>query len=98
MGQVGNIIASLLSIYLIILIGRLVFDFVQIFARDWRPSGLVLVLVEGIYTVTEPPLKVIRRVVPPVRLGQVSLDLGFLILLIGIQILIGVFRGLSMQG
>jgi YggT family protein len=97
-GQVGNIIASLLSIYLIILIGRLVFDFVQIFARDWRPSGLVLVLVEGIYTVTEPPLKVIRRVVPPVRLGQVSLDLGFLILLIGIQILIGVFRGLSMQG
>jgi len=96
--QVGNIIASLLSIYLIILIGRLVFDFVQIFARDWRPSGLVLVLVEGIYTVTEPPLKVIRRVVPPVRLGQVSLDLGFLILLIGIQILIGVFRGLSMQG
>ena len=98
MSQVGNIIASLLSIYLIILIGRLVFDFVQIFARDWRPSGLVLVLVEGIYTVTEPPLKVIRRVVPPVRLGQVSLDLGFLILLIGIQILIGVFRGLSMQG
>jgi YggT family protein len=96
--QVGNIIASLLSIYLIILIGRLVFDFVQIFARDWRPSGLVLVIVEGIYTVTEPPLKVIRRVVPPVRLGQVSLDLGFLILLIGIQILIGVFRGLSMQG
>lgn len=98
MSQVGNIIASLLSIYLIILIGRLVFDFVQIFARDWRPSGLVLVIVEGIYTVTEPPLKVIRRVVPPVRLGQVSLDLGFLILLIGIQILIGVFRGLSMQG
>jgi YggT family protein len=95
--QVGNIIASILSIYLIILIGRLVFDFVQIFARDWRPSGPILILVEGIYTVTEPPLKVIRRVVPPVRIGQVSLDLGFLILLIGIQILIGVFRGLSMQ-
>jgi YggT family protein len=93
--EVGNIIATFLSIYLIILIGRLVFDFVQIFAKDWRPSGVILVLVEAIYTVTEPPLRLIRRVVPPVRIGQVSLDLGFLILLIGIQILIGVFRNLQ---
>ncbi len=95
MSEVGNIIATFLSIYLIILIGRLVFDFVQIFAKDWRPSGVILVLVEAIYTVTEPPLRLIRRVVPPVRIGQVSLDLGFLILLIGIQILIGVFRNLQ---
>ena len=51
-------------------------------------------LVEAIYTVTEPPLKVIRKVVPPIRLGQVSLDLGFLILLLGIQILIGILRSL----
>jgi YggT family protein len=76
------------------LIGRLVFDFVQVFARDWRPSGFILIVVEGIYTVTEPPLKLIRRVVPPIRMGQVSLDLGFLILLIGIQILMGIFRNL----
>ncbi len=95
MSEVGNIIATFLSIYLIILIGRLVFDFVQIFAKDWRPTGVVLVLVEAIYTVTEPPLRLIRKVVPPVRIGQVSLDLGFLILLIGIQILIGVFRNLQ---
>lgn len=94
MSEIGNILASILSVYLIILIGRLVFDFVQIFARDWRPTGVVLVLVEAIYTVTEPPLKVIRKVVPPIRLGQVSLDLGFLILLLGIQILIGILRSL----
>ncbi|MCF8530415.1 MAG: YggT family protein [Candidatus Nanopelagicales bacterium] len=94
MSEVGNIIATLLSIYLIILIGRLVFDFVQIFARDWRPHGFILIIVEGIYTVTEPPLRLIRRVVPPIRLGQVSLDLGFLILLIGIQILMGILRSL----
>lgn len=94
MNEVGNILASILSIYLIVLIGRLVFDFVQIFAKDWRPTGIILVVVEVIYTLTEPPLKLIRRIVPPIRIGQVSLDLGFLILLLGIQILIGVLRGL----
>jgi YggT family protein len=94
MNTVGAWIANVLFLYLLVLIGRLVFDFVQIFARDWRPSGPILIIVEGIYTLTEPPLKLIRRVVPPRRLGQVSLDLGFLILLIGLQILIGIFRGL----
>ena len=94
MNTVGAWIANILFLYLLVLIGRLVFDFVQIFARDWRPSGPILIVVEGIYTLTEPPLKLIRRVVPPLRLGQVSLDLGFLILLIGLQILIGIFRGL----
>lgn len=94
MNTVGTWIANILFLYLLVLIGRLVFDFVQIFARDWRPSGPILIIVEGIYTLTEPPLKLIRRVVPPLRLGQVSLDLGFLILLIGLQILIGIFRGL----
>ena len=94
MNTVGAWIANILFLYLLVLIGRLVFDFVQIFARDWRPSGPILIIVEGSYTLTEPPLKLIRRVVPPLRLGQVSLDLGFLILLIGLQILIGIFRGL----
>ena len=94
MNTVGAWIAKILFLYLLVLIGRLVFDFVQIFARDWRPSGPILIIVEGIYSLTEPPLKLIRRVVPPLRLGQVSLDLGFLILLIGLQILIGIFRGL----
>jgi YggT family protein len=91
---VGAWIANILFLYLLVLIGRLIFDFVQVFARDWRPSGFILVIVEGIYTLTEPPLKLIRRFIPPLRIGQVSLDLGFLILLIGIQILIGIFRGL----
>ena len=94
MNTVGAWIANILFLYLLVLIGRLVFDFVQLCARDWRPSGPILIIVEGIYTLTEPPLKLIRRVVPPLRLGQVSLDLGFLILLIGLQILIGIFRGL----
>ena len=94
MNTVGAWIANILFLYLLVLIARLIFDFVQVFARDWRPSGFILIIVEGIYTLTEPPLKLIRRFIPPLRLGQVSLDLGFLILLIGLQILIGIFRGL----
>jgi YggT family protein len=74
----------------ILLLARLVFDWVQVFARSWRPRGPMVVLLELIYTVTDPPLKALRRVIPPLRLGNVALDLGFLILIVGVQILIQV--------
>ena len=72
----------LLTIYLVILIGRMIFGWVQAFARDWRPTGFVLVLAEAIFTVTDPPLKFLRRFIPPLRLGTVALDLSFMVLLI----------------
>lgn len=88
MSAVGQVLATLLWLYWLILIGRLVFDFVQVFARNWRPTGVLLLLAEAIYTITDPPLRVIRRVIPPLRIGQVQFDLAFLILLIALQILI----------
>jgi len=87
---VGRILASFLSIYLIVLIARIVIDYVFIFARDWRPTGIVLVLVEGIYTVTDPPLRLLRRFIPPLRIGGVSLDLAFTVLFILVIVLIQV--------
>jgi YggT family protein len=87
---VGQILASVLSIYLIVLIARIVIDYVFMFARDWRPTGVVLVIVEGIYTVTDPPLRVLRRFIPPLRLGGVSVDLAFTVLFILVLILIQV--------
>ena len=78
------------TIYLVILIARLVLDYVVIFARDWRPKGAVLVVVEAIYTVTDPPIKALRKVIPPIRIGNISFDLAFLIVLIGVQVLINV--------
>ena len=42
----GNVLIFVLYLFLIALIGRLVFDLVQMYARSWRPAGLVLVLVE----------------------------------------------------
>jgi YggT family protein len=83
---VASLISSLLSLYVLILIARLVLEYVSIFARDWRPKGPVLLLSETVYTLTDPPLKAIRKVVPNLRIGSVALDLSFIILLFAISI------------
>ena len=80
--MVGQILSLVLSLYLFVLIGRLIFDWVQVFARDWRPKGPILVLANGIYSLTDPPLRALRRVIPPLRLGNGALDLGFLVLIL----------------
>lgn len=69
------------------LILRIVFDWVQMFARYWRPKGAALVLASAVYVVTDPPMNFLRRKIPPLNLGGISLDLGFLILIIGVSFL-----------
>lgn len=92
MSTVISVIALLLYLFFIVLLGRLVLDWVQVFARDWRPRGPVLVVAEGIYTITDPPLKFLRRLIPPLRLGNVRLDLAFLVLVLAISLLLSVLR------
>jgi YggT family protein len=92
LGVVGSILDFVLFIFFVLLIGRLIIDWVQVFARDWRPRGVMLVIAEAVYTVTDPPLKAIRKVVPPISLGAVRIDLAFLILMLGVTILMGVIR------
>ncbi len=83
-----QIIIIVLYLMMIMIIARVVIDLVQLFARDYRPSGFALICFEAIYTVTDPPIRALRRVIPPLRLGGVSLDLAVLVLFIGIQVLI----------
>ena len=90
MTAVGRTISGIFTIYLLILIARIVVDYVMLFARDWRPRGVVLVIVEVIYSLTDPPLKLLKRFIPPLRLGGISLDLAFLVLFILVTILIQV--------
>ena len=87
MAAVGSIIYFALWVAVLLLIARFVLDWVQMLARQWRPRGAVAVLCEGIYSVTDPPLRAVRGVIPPRRLGSVMLDLSPMILLIGIFIL-----------
>jgi YggT family protein len=88
MAVVVELVIIALYSFLLCLIARIVIDLLQLFARDYRPTGLVLVLFEVVFTITDPPVKALRRVIPPLRIGAVAFDLAILVLFIGVQILI----------
>ena len=81
---VGDVLYLVLFLYFVCMLARLVLDWVQVLARGWRPRGVVLVLAEVVYTLTDPPLRAVRRVVPPLRVGGIAIDLAFLIVMIGV--------------
>lgn len=87
MATVGSIIGLILWACILILIARFILDWVQLLARSWHPRGIALVFCEIIYSATDPPLRVVRRAIPPMRLGAVALDLSPMILLIGLYLL-----------
>lgn len=84
--MIGDLLSTALFLYFIVLLGRLVFDWVQVFSRDWRPTGFVLVIAEGVYSLTDPPLRALRKLIPPLRIGGIALDLAFLVLIFGVSI------------
>ena len=90
MSAIRQFIGLLLYLYLLVLFARLILSWVQVFSREWRPRGPVLVLAEGVYTLTDPPLRALRKVLPPLRIGGVALDLGFFVLVILIYILLAI--------
>ena len=93
MGVVADVVYFALLVFLLLLIFRLIMEYVFLLARSYRPTGLVAVALELAYSVTDPPLNFLRRFIPPLRIGQVSLDLGFIILFIVVRILMGVVDG-----
>jgi YggT family protein len=87
---VADVVWFALLVFLILLVFRLIMEYVFMLARSYRPTGVVAVALELCYTVTDPPLKALRRVIPPLRIGRVSLDLSFIVLFIVVQILMSV--------
>ena len=87
MTVVGKVLLFALQIFFWLMLIRLVFDWVQVFARSWAPKGPVLVLLEIVYSVTDPPIMFIRRFVPPLRIGSVAIDTSFLIVLVIVYLL-----------
>lgn len=96
LGVVISVLVFVLNLFFIALICRLVLDWIQVLAREWRPRGPVLVFAEGVYSVTDPPLKFLRRIIPPLSLGAIRLDLAFLVLILGVSLTMGFLTRLSL--
>lgn len=95
MAIVFEILYYVLFVYWLLLLARLVIELVRTFAREWRPTGIVVVIIEFTFTVTDPPIKLLRRIIPPIPLGPVRLDLSLMIVLIVVVIamqVVGSFR------
>ena len=86
MAVVGEFLLFITWVAVLVLLARFIIDWVMLLARSWRPSGLVAVLCEAIFTITDPPLRAVRGVIPPIRMGGAMLDLSPMVLLIGIYI------------
>nr|WP_245347118.1 YggT family protein [Arthrobacter stackebrandtii] len=85
----------MLFLYFLALLVRMAFDWVQVFARDWRPKGAALVGASLIYRLTDPPLRKLRAMIPPLRIGSVALDIGFLLLIVAVGIGMSVTKSLA---
>jgi YggT family protein len=81
-----------LSVYLVLLLGRMILSWIQVYARSWSPTGVVLVIAECVYTTTDPPLRFLRRYIRPLRIGSVALDLSFMLLFLVVYVLWQVAR------
>ena len=95
MALLFGIISTVLLVFLLLLFARFVVDWVMVLARSWRPNGLVAAGLEVVYMTTDPPLRAVRKVIPPLNLGSIRLDLGFMVLLIAVVLLRQITSGLA---
>jgi len=92
---VAGVLNFLLLIYVFVLLGRLVLEWIPVFNREWRPRGFSLVVAELVYTITDPPIRLFRRFIPPLRVGAVAIDFGFALTMLVCFILLSVTRSIA---
>ena len=92
---VAGILNAALLIYILVLLGRLIFEWIPVFDREWRPRGAMLVVAEGVYTATDPPIRFLRRFIPPLRIGSIAIDFAFALTMLLCFILLSVTRALA---
>ncbi|WAA64791.1 YggT family protein [Microbacterium oxydans] len=89
---IASIVHLVLLLYIFVLFARLILDYIPMFNREWRPKGFGLVAAEAVYVVTDPPIRFFRRLIPPLRIGSLSLDFGFTLTLLVVLILMNIVR------
>jgi YggT family protein len=95
---IGAVIEFVLWFYIMFILVRIVADWVQLFARQWRPGGPGLVMLEVVYSATDPPIRTLRRLIPPLRLGGQAIDLSVMFVLLICYILLSVNRQTLLGG
>lgn len=77
-----EILAFALFVFWLLLIARVVIEFIRSFSRDWQPRGVTVVILEAVMTATDPPVKLMRRLIPQLTIGAVRFDLSIMLLLL----------------
>ena len=95
---VAGIVYIFLLIYFFVMWARFIIDLARNFSRSWRPSGVGLVLSETVLTVTDPPIRLARRIVPPFRIGAAALDFSWSIVMLLVIILMFVAQSVKTSG
>lgn len=90
---IGTIIKLAIRLYILVLWGRLIIDWVMVFNRNFRPRSGLAVVVELLFSLTDPPIKMFRKLLPPIRIGQISIDLGWILTLVCCWILLAIIPG-----
>ena len=92
---VAAILNLALLLYVFVLLARLVLDWIPFFNREWRPRGAGLVAAEVVYTITDPPIRLFRRFIPPLRVGAIAIDFGFALTMLLCFILLSITGSLA---
>jgi len=87
MSFVIGVLIAVVQAYFFVLLARVVLDIVEMTAQDWRPSGVGLLATNAVYRLTDPPLRCLGRSIPPLRIGAIALDLGFIVLILALSLL-----------
>lgn len=94
---IGQVVYLLLYAYLLVLTARLVMSYVITFAGRWRPGRGAAASLELVWSVTDPPVRALRRVFRPLRVGTVSMDIAFIALVLILYVLMFVVRRLMIS-
>jgi YggT family protein len=82
-----------LTVFIVMMWARFVLDLARTFAPRWRPQGVLLVVAEAVFVVTDPPIKLVRRGVPPLRIGAAAIDFSWSIVMLAAIILNSIIGG-----
>ncbi|MFE1645337.1 YggT family protein [Microbacterium sp. P01] len=94
-GILASVLNALLLVFVLFLLIRLILDWMPMLNREWRPKGFGLVAAEIVYTITDPPIKLFRRFIPPLRVGAIAIDFAYTATMLLCFVLLGITGSLA---